>query len=258
LTCRCCRDNGKVTLTFCRSGLLVTSYVTLRPIHHSLPPMLRYFAIIALLVGSFCNGQPIARVGKPPSSPERTYAKMNAARSQSLRPPGGRTDPRYRQPQNLAELQAVAGEVAKSTGRKIHWNLTLGENPGPLVRIAGDLENCTISIHPVAARKVPPNTWAFLFGHEFAHLTENLGPPSQTTPAKELKADIAGARYAMAAGYRLESFLGWVLTEPNQSSNSHGPLRLRVQSIATHFGIPQTTIQEQARRYSTPQVRGVF
>lgn len=215
--------------------------------------MLRYFAIIALLVSSSCNGQPMARFGKPTNSPDRPAAKTNAPRSQFLKSPGGRPDPRYRQPRNLAELQAVAGEVAKSTGRKIHWNLALGKNPGPLVRISGDLANCAISIHPVAARQVPPNTWAFLFGHEFAHLTENLGPPSQTTPAKELKADIAGARYAMAAGYRLESFLGWVLTQPNQSSSTHGPLRLRVQAIATHFGIPQTTIQEQARRYSTQQ-----
>lgn len=112
------------------------------------------------------------------------------------------------------------------------------------------MEKCTIFIHPVAARQVPPNTWAFLFGHEFAHLVEDLGDPTDTTPAKELKADIAGARYAMAAGYRLDAFLGWVLTEPDSSSNSHGSLRRRVQAIASHFGIPSATVQAQARRYS--------
>lgn len=110
--------------------------------------------------------------------------------------------------------------------------------------------NCTIYVHPVAARQVPPNTWAFLFGHEYAHLLEDLGDPSDTTPAKELRADIAGARYAMAAGYRLDSFLGWVLTEPDAASDSHGSLRKRVQAIATHFGIPQSAVQAQARRYA--------
>lgn len=219
--------------------------------------MLPYFALIALLVCTSCSGQPMPGAAKHPTAPHRSaarpVAKIDTPRAQYRRLPGGRPDPRYRQPLSFAELQAVAGEVAKATGRKIHWRLVHGKNPGPLVGIRGGLDNCTITIHPVAARTVPPNTWAFLFGHEFAHLTENLGPPSQTTPAKELKADIAGARYAMAAGYRLESFLGWVLTEPNQSSGSHGSLNLRVKSIAAHFGIPQSAVQAQAKRYSQPR-----
>ncbi len=222
--------------------------MTMRPLLHSLPPKLSWFAIITLVVCTSCAGQPMPGANKPHASPARS-----ATRSHSPRFPGDRPDPRYRQPLNFSELQAVAGEVAKSTGRKIHWRLVFGDNPGPLVRIGGDLDNCTISIHPIAARKVPPNTWAFLFGHEFAHLTEDLGHASQTTPAKELKADLAGTRYAMAAGYRVESFLGWALTEPNPSSYSHGSLRQRVQAIAAHFRIPQTAIKMQAQRYSNPR-----
>lgn len=219
--------------------------------------MLPYFAILALLISTSCTGQPMPGGGKPPHSgiraTARPAAKVNPPRPQFRQAPGGRPDPRYRKPLNFAELEAVAGEVAKATGREIQWRLVLGQDPGPLIRIRGGLDDCTITIHPVAARKVPPNTWAFLFGHEFAHLTENLGPPSKTNPAKELKADIAGARYAMAAGYRLESFLGWVLTEPDQSSNSHGSLSLRVKSIGSRFGIPQSAVQAQAKRYSTPR-----
>lgn len=213
-----------------------------------------FFSLLILLVGTSCTGQTMPGSGKPPTAPHRSaahpVAKAGLPRTQTRQSPGGRPDPRYRQPLGFAELQAVAGEVAKATGRTIHWRLVLGKNPGPLVGIRGGLDHCTLTIHPVAARKVPPNTWAFLFGHEFAHLTENLGPPSRTTPAKELKADLAGARYAMAAGYRLESFLGWVLTEPQQSSGSHGSLSLRVKSIAARFGIPQSAVQAQAKRYS--------
>ena len=216
--------------------------MTMRLSPRALPPKLFCLAIIALGVCASCSGQPMPGAGKP---------RMPSARPPAPRFPGGRPDPRYRQPLNFAELQAVAGEVAKSTGREIKWHLARGANPGPLVSISGGLENCTIFIHPVAARQVPPNTWAFLFGHEFAHLVENLGDASETTPAKELKADIAGARYAMAAGYRLETFLGWVLTEPNQSSDSHGSLRKRVHAIAAHFGLPQAAVQAQAQRYST-------
>lgn len=139
--------------------------------------------------------------------------------------------------------------MAQGTGREINWHLIHGANPGPLASIRGDLKNCTISIHPIASRKLPPNTWAFIFGHEFAHLVDNLGNHSEDNPANELKADIAGARYAMAAGYRIESFLGWVLTEPNQTTKSHGSLRGRVHSIAAHFRVPLNVIRAQEQRY---------
>ena len=159
-------------------------------------------------------------------------------------------DPRYRPATNFSELQAVAGQVAKTSGRKINWRLVTGKEPCTLVTIRGGLDDCTITIHPVAARTVSPNTWAFLFGHEFAHLAENLGTHSETNPATELKADIAGARYAMASGYRLDAFLGWVLTEQDQATESHGTLKARVQVIATRFGIHQSQIKAEAQRYS--------
>ena len=159
-----------------------------------------------------------------------------------------RPDPRYRPPADLRELQAVAGEVAAATGRRIRWRLRLGPAQGPLVKIRGTVADCTITLHPVAARKVPPNTWAYLFGHEFAHLVEDLGTHGAATPADELKADIAGARYAMAAGYRLDAFLGWVTTEPDQTTATHGTLHQRVQQIARRYGISQKTIDAEARR----------
>ncbi|MEO8615684.1 MAG: hypothetical protein ABI600_11130 [Luteolibacter sp.] len=222
-------------------------------IHHPFPHApLSALAAIALAVSTSCSGQARpSSAGFHPSSARGNPGTLTNAHAASPRSsPDGRPDPLYRPPTGFSELRAVAGAVAKATGRKIGWDLTPGKNPGPLVSIGGGMGNCTISIHPVAARQVPPNTWAFLFGHEFAHLAEDLGDPSDTTPAKELRADIAGARYAMAAGYRLDAFLGWVLTEPDSSSNSHGSLRRRVQAIATHFGIPSSAIQAQARRYS--------
>ena len=176
---------------------------------------------------------------------------LDRIRSWTLDP----SSPRYRPPANFAELQAVAGEVAKATGRKIHWRLQLGPAQGTLIKIRGTLNDCVITIHPVAAKKVPPNTWAYLFGHEFAHLVEELGTHSATSPANELKADIAGARYAMAAGYRLDAFLGWVLTEPNQNTATHGSLHQRVQQIAKRYGISQKAIDADARRYRDYRAR---
>lgn len=208
-------------------------------------------AFIALVAGPSCALAPISAAGDPPASPaQRAEVRKKATPTPIRRPSDRRPDPRYRPARNFGELQAVAGEVAKATGREIKWRLQRGGEKGPLVTIRGTLENCVITVHPVAARKVPPNTWAFLFGHEFAHLVEELGTHSATNPASELKADIAGARYAMAAGYRIEAFLGWVLTEPNKRTNSHGSLEQRVKAISTRFGIPANVVQAEAKRAS--------
>lgn len=210
--------------------------MTVRPFLHCLNTKLLVLATTAPGFSPSCTAAP----DFPRASP------VAAIRPAKARYP----DPRYRPPVNISELQAVGGQVAKATGRKIRWRLVLGADPGPLARIRGDLDDCTLTIHPIGARKLPPNTWAFIFGHEFAHLVENLGNHSQNNPSIELKADIAGARYAMAAGYRVEAFLGWVLTEPNHPTKSHGTPRDRVYKVAARFGIPQNVVQAEAKRYS--------
>jgi hypothetical protein len=187
---------------------------------------------------------------RPQPTPKAKSAPAPHRRGMQARP-----DPRYRPAANFGELQTIAGEVARASGRKINWHLRLGENPGPLVRIRGTLADCTIFIHPIAAKKLPANTWAFLFGHEFAHLTEHLGAHSETNPDVELKADIAGARFATAAGFRLDAFLGWVLTEPNKQTSSHGSLHRRVDQIAKRFGVHQNAIRAQAQLYTDYRAR---
>ncbi|MES2661080.1 MAG: hypothetical protein V4689_20830 [Verrucomicrobiota bacterium] len=220
------------------------------PFTHPLAFTLSRLAVIALLVSQSCTAQPRSATGGSRTSPSSAARQTAAAKPVPAgRSQGRKPDPRYRPPLNFGELREVAGQVAKSTRRAIHWQLEPGANPGPLARITGGIDDCRIYIHPVAARQVPPNTWAFIIGHEFAHRVENLGTHSQTNPANELKADIAGARYAMAAGYRLEAFLGWVLAQPDQTTDSHGSLHGRVRSVAAHFGIPQRVIQAETKRY---------
>lgn len=217
---------------------------------HHLLLRLRLSALIALAVCPSCGGETMPSRANSRSSEVTAPRLSGATASPVKRLAAGRPDPRYRSPTDFSELRTVAGEVARASGRKIQWHLQAGKNPGPLVQIGGSVDNCTIYVHPIAARQVSPNTWAFLFGHEFAHMTESLGNHSEISPANELKADIVGARYAMAAGYRIEAFLGWVLTEPNQQTASHGSLHQRVRAIAAHFGVPQAVIQEEARRAS--------
>lgn len=237
--------------------------MTLFPLSRQLPAKWTAFALLSVVIFPSCAMEPVpepgdprnlqAQVARPPGvmTKKKKTTQPTIRRAKDARP-----DPRYRPPANFAELQAVAGEVARATGRKINWRLQRGAAQGPLVSIRGTLENCTITVHPVAARKVPPNTWAFLFGHEFAHLVEELGTHSATNPATELKADIAGARYAMAAGYRIEAFLGWVLTEPNEQTATHGSLEKRVKAISAHFRLPQNVVQAEARRAADFRAKG--
>lgn len=226
-----------------------------RPSSHGLLRLtLLTLAATALVTCPACAVEPMATAGapratRPPGGPP-AVATPNPPPSRLKPSKRPYPDLRYRPAMNFSELQAVAGQVAKTSGRKIRWRLELGKDPCPLAVIRGGLDDCTIAIHPLAARKVPPNTWAFIFGHEFAHLVESVGTHSLTNPSNELKADIAGARYAMAAGYRIEAFLGWVLTERDQASDSHGILRARVQAIAARFGVRQNLIQAEAQRYS--------
>lgn len=214
-------------------------------------PKLMAIAATALLACPACSMTPTPAAETSHPGGEHPPATPAISRVRPTTPDRNYPDPRYRPAVNFAELQAVAGKVARATGRDIHWRLVLGKNPGPLALIHGGLDDCTIYVHPIAARTVPPNTWAFIFGHEFAHRVENLGNHSLSNPSNELKADISGARYAMASGYRLEAFLGWVLTEPNQYSESHGSLHQRVSAISAHFGIPQNVIHREAQRYTT-------
>lgn len=224
-----------------------SSYLmTTRPFPRSLKQKLPLFSVIVLGLFQSCGAQPRSA---PSARPGLTTATAKPSPVSLRRPQGPYPDPRYRPPVNFSELQTVARKVAKASGRVIHWQLNLGENPGPLAKITGGIDDCRIFIHPIASRKVPPNTWAFIFGHEFAHRVEKLGAHGQTNPENELKADIAGARYAMAAGYRVEAFLGWMLAEPDQTTQTHGSLHKRVYAIAAHFGIPKNVILAEAKRY---------
>jgi len=159
-------------------------------------------------------------------------------------------DPRYRPPVGLWEIDRVASMVGKATGNRIRGRLTLNDDPnGPLARVRGRAGQGEIQINPRAARRIPPNSWAFIIGHEFAHQLGHLGTHGATTPERELQADIKGAEYARAAGFDLPAHLGWMFSQPTHGSYSHGDWHARAEATARHFGIPPQEIGRQVGRY---------
>jgi hypothetical protein len=165
-------------------------------------------------------------------------------------PDGGRMpDPRYRPPMGLGELELVASAVGSASGSAMRGRIVTGPDTGPLCGIRGSVDEGIIRVHPRAAKQVPPNSWAFVFGHEFAHQTQHLAQHGPTTPALELRADIVGVEYARKAGFDLAAHLGWIFSCRNQYSDSHGDWHARAHATARHFGVSPGEIQFQADRY---------
>jgi hypothetical protein len=160
-------------------------------------------------------------------------------------------DPRFRPAFGDWEIDSVASMVAKTTGHKVSGSIVISEE-SPLARIRGPLDSGEILINPRAAATIPPNSWAFIIGHEFAHRTHELGNHGQTNPELEFQADVVGARYAMDAGFDLAAHIAWTLSLiGNRWSSSHGSLHDRAERLGHHYGISQQAVANMRWRYES-------
>jgi len=155
-----------------------------------------------------------------------------------FRPYLRRIEPVDRPPHGLWEVDQVAHRVALASGRRISGMIEESLNPnGPVASIQAMPDGDRITVNPHAAREIPPNAWAFIFGHEFAHQVYDFGHRGHTDPAQELRADIIGAGYAKKAGYELVPYLHWMLSCHAKEDQSHGDLHERARALARHFRI---------------------
>lgn len=160
-------------------------------------------------------------------------------------------DPRFRPALGGWEIDRVASMVAKATGQPVSGTITVSEE-SPLARIRGPLDGGEIQINPKAAATIPPNSWAFIIGHEFAHRTHDLGNHGQTNPELEFQADVVGARYAMDAGFDLSAHIAWTLSRTvNQWSPSHGSLHDRANRLGHRYGISRQAVVQMRWQYDT-------
>jgi hypothetical protein len=158
-------------------------------------------------------------------------------------------DPRFRSAYGVWELDKVASMVAKATGQRASGSIIVSEE-SPLARVRGPLDGGEILINPKAAATIPPNSWAFIIGHEFAHQTHNLGNHGGTNPELEFQADVIGARYAMDAGFDLSAHIAWTLSRTgNRWTQSHGSLHDRAERLGHRYRIPPQRVADMFRRY---------
>jgi hypothetical protein len=203
-----------------------------------IPSTLTVSWAIAFLCVTGCASYPLATSDFMPTATE--YAPQRAQRL---------PDPRFRTPYGVGEIDRVASMVAKTTGQRVSGNVVVTEATA-LASIGGPLENGEIRINPRAAATIPPNSWAFIIGHEFAHRTHELGLHGRTNPELEVQADVIGARYAMDAGFDLAAHIAWTLSHTgNRWSPSHGSLHDRAERLGLHYGIPQEAVASRLSRY---------
>jgi hypothetical protein len=139
---------------------------------------------------------------------------------------------------NLEEIDQVAQRVARETGKPL--SVYVNENPNPRSAMASMYHRAwggRIVVNPRSARQVPLNSWAFIFGHEFAHHVHDFGHRGHTDPEQELRADILGAEYAIRAGYDLVPYLRWMLASSRSITRSHGSMHERAHAMARYFGV---------------------
>lgn len=166
-------------------------------------------------------------------------------------------DPRYRAPFGVWELDRVASMVAKASGFAVRGKLRIADQQDcPLARIQGSASSGIVTIHPAAAREVPPNSWAFIFGHEFAHQTDSLARSSSGCSNQECerRADIVGAEYAVRGGFDVAAYAAWILSCPESVSQSHGSRHGRAMALIEYFRIPREEVEihrQRLLRYST-------
>jgi len=158
-------------------------------------------------------------------------------------------DPRFRPPFGFWEIDRVASMVAKASNSQAAGSIVVSE-ASALASIHGPLEAGEIHINPRAAATIPPNSWAFIIGHEFAHRTHEIGNHGQTSPEEEFRADVVGANYAIKAGFDLPAHIAWTLSRTSDNwSPSHGSLHDRANRLGAYYRIPREAVMANRQQY---------
>lgn len=164
-------------------------------------------------------------------------------------------DPRFRRPIGLNELQNIANMLVAKNGLQARF-MVVADASGlvPVARCWGSPAGHLITLNPRAASDFPPNTWAFIIGHEMAHAMDARARHGQGKSFREVEwiADEIGASYAVRAGFQLEAHLGWTFSQPNRGSDRFGSEHERAQNLLRLFSANQISVQHFQERYRMP------
>lgn len=161
-------------------------------------------------------------------------------------------DPRFRTAIGLQELQNLVNLIVAKNG--LQARVTVVEDMSGTVavaRVSGVALSARIEVNPQLARTLPPNSWAFILGHEIAHLVDARARQGYGTnfQSVEWNADLIGAGYAQRGGFDLAAHLGWIFSRPNQGSPNYGSDHERAMHVARHFAVDWGAVRACQARY---------
>lgn len=108
---------------------------------------------------------------------------------------------------------------------------------GGVASAAGSACNGVIFVSPEAMYSYSVNSWAFILGHELAHIALGHTRWGSRGMVDEFRADIFGARMAVNAGWDIYDYLADMQSQPNICTPSHGCVSQRVANLKREFGI---------------------
>jgi Zn-dependent protease with chaperone function len=137
------------------------------------------------------------------------------------------------------QLDQMASYILMRNGLQIQGQIVVDpyRASGVAATIGGSW-NSIIYVDPNKLNTLSPNTWAFIIGHELAHIHLGHTMGMNQSVQNEFDADRWGAMWAYRAGYNVESFLQYMATEPDICTPSHGCWHDRIRNIKNMFGVP--------------------
>jgi hypothetical protein len=135
----------------------------------------------------------------------------------------------------LPQLEAVASRELAASGLKLSGRIVLDaarSRDFAAIDFRGGPGALVIYVHPTPIKQFDLNTWAFVLGHELAHAVTRRANTAQS----EQEADVIGARLAIAAGFDLKKYIGFLYTLKG-GPETHGTWQERARNLEKHFNV---------------------
>lgn len=151
----------------------------------------------------------------------------------------------------LTELDEMCSRMLTAANYALRGDIVAdSQRSSGLAAVASKNGYARIYVHPKALQTLENNTWAFIMGHELAHVIRN---DQHGSAEAEWEADLLGAKMAQAIGYELPPYIDWLYSNPNSCSRSHGCLHSRAKNLEVAFGLESGTYDTAHRDHRVAQ-----
>ena len=104
-------------------------------------------------------------------------------------------------------------------------------------RVVNGPEGARILIDEASLWELPANQWAFIVGHEFAHLIDERAQKKSGKSKLEIEisADIIGSEFAIEAGFDLDAYMDIMFYGPDGRGRARDDMLIRAIKLDNYF-----------------------